>query len=122
MKESELREQGLQWDNVEQCFFWNELSKDFMRQLVEYDTCYKTQLENHLLGAFHGFAEYPSDFYQNMYNYIKYGLAEQKELAYYADKVYDMYITRKRIEESCRQRFQAHLIDYNGTILNTITY
>ena len=122
MIQSELRQNGFEWQNVEKAFLWTELSKDFMRELVEYDQKYKTWLEHALLMDFHEYSVHASAFYQNMFNYIKYGLAEQKELAYYADKVYQMYIERKRIEESCRQRFQAHLIDCNGTVLDTITY
>ena len=91
MTEEELREDGFQWDNVLRAFLWSELSPDFIRELVEYDQVYKTQLEQHLLAGVHGYAQLPSHFYQNMCQYIKAGIAEQKQLKYYADHIYMMY-------------------------------
>lgn len=102
MTETEMRQQGFQWDNVERCFLWNELSKDFIRELVQYDTCYKTQLEHHLLMAFHGYASFSSYFYLNMYNYIKLGLAEQKELECYDERVGMMYMDQLQQEQQAR--------------------
>ena len=120
MTESELREGGLQWDNVQKCFLWNELSKDFIRELVEHDTTYKTQLEHNLLCAFHGYASYPSYFYKNMWQYIKLGLAEQKELQYYTERVGMLYMDQKQQEE--RSRHVYSLIDNRGCVLKQVLF
>ena len=123
MTEEEIRLEGFEWQNVERAFLWSELSKDFIRELVEYDPTYKTQLEHHLLMAFHGYASFASYFYKNMYTYLNMGLAEQKELVFYASKIYMMYREKEAKEiYANRQIFQARLIDYNGTVLDTITY
>lgn len=116
MTETEMRQQGFEWQNVERCFLWNELSKDFIRQLVEYDTTYKTQLEHHLLMAFHGYASYSSYFYRNMYTYLKLGLAEQKELDCYADQLYMMY--REQAEQEYNARTVYKAVDGMGRVLD----
>ena len=105
--ESELREDGFQWSNVMRAFLWSELSVDFERQLVEYDPVYKTQLEHHLLAAFHRYSKFSSFFYYNMYRYIKAGLAEQKQLKYYLDHIYMMYRQQRE------NQINASLTTYN---------
>ena len=116
--EEELREDGFQWDNVLRAFLWSDLSKDFIRQLVQYDQTYKTQLEHHLLAAFHGYSQFPSLFYKNMYSYIKLGLAEQKQLSHYVEQIYMMYTEQKNKEwNASRQVFQ--FTDGTGRVLDT---
>ena len=107
-----MRQQGLQWDNVERCFLWNELSRDFIRELVEADPTFKTQLEHHLLMCFHGYASYPSYFFMNMYTYIKLGLAEQKELVHYKDQIYMLW--REQAEQEYNSRHVYSLVDCTG--------
>lgn len=117
MTEEELREQGFQWDNVLRAFLWSDLSKDFIRELVEYDPIYKTQLEHHLLAAIHGYSAFPCFFYQNMYHYIKLGLAEQKQLKYYVDKCYMMYYQQRQREwNASRQVYK--FTDGTGRVLD----
>ena len=98
MTESELREEGFQWDNVLRCFLYNELTVDFERELVQYNPVYKTQLENHLLAGVHGYSKFPSYFWQNMYTYLKNNLAELKELKCYADHIYMLYRQQRENE------------------------
>ena len=116
MIETDLREMGLQWQNVQRCFIWSELSPDFIRELAEHDQTYKTQLEHHLLMAFHGYATYPSYFFINMWWYIRLGLAEQKQLAYYIERVGQLYLDQKQKEDQSRQVYS--LVDNNGRILD----
>ena len=118
MTQTEMREEGFEWDNVEKCFLWYQLSHDFIRELVEYDTCYKTQLEHHLLMAFHGYATYPSQFFKNMYIYLRCGLAEQRELEYYTDQVYQMY-SQKFNEELQSSRTVYKFVDGTGRVLDS---
>lgn len=100
--EEEIREAGFEWQNVERSFIWSNLEPDFIRELVEFDQTYKTQLQHHLLMAFHGYASYSSYFYLNMYNYIKLGLAEQKELECYVERVGMMYMDQLQQEQQAR--------------------
>ena len=102
MTETEMREEGFQWQNVERCFLWGELSKDFIREIVEYDEKYKTWLEHALLMDFHGYSVHASAFYMNMYTYIKSGMAEQKELSCYVDQVYQMYWNQREQQYNAR--------------------
>ena len=120
MTEIEMRQQGFEWQNVERCFLWNELSNDFIRELVEYDPVYKTQLQHHLLCAFHGYASYPSNFYMNMWQYLKAGLAEQKELKYYADRLYMMY--REQAEKEFNSRVVHKFVDGTGKVLDQVVF
>lgn len=119
MNESEIREFGLDWDNVEKAFLWKNLSKDFIRELVEYDPTYKTQLQHHLLCAFHRYASYPSYFYQNMGYYIQNGLAEQKQLINCVDQLYQMYREQSEKEYNSRQIYR--LVDGTGRIVDAWT-
>lgn len=117
MTETELREDGFDWDNVLRAFLWNDLNKDFIRQLVEYAPIYKTQLEHHLLAAVHGYSSFPCYFYQNMYHYIKLGLAEQKQLIYYLDQIYIMYQQQRQREwNASRQVYK--FVDGTGRVLD----
>ena len=116
--ESQIREDGFDWQNVERSFIWHYLGRDFIRQLVEYDPTYKTQLEHHLLMAFHGYSSFPSYFYQNMYIYLITGLAETKELACYADRVYLMCKEQVQKEQQSKQVYS--LIDNNGIVLDQV--
>ena len=118
MTEEEIREQGLDdWDNVRSAFCWNNLSKDFIRQIVEFDPTYKTQLEHELLLDVHGYSVHASFFYQNMAYYIQNGLAEQKQLVYYVDQIYQMY------REQAQREFNAsrevyRMVDGTGRVLD----
>lgn len=119
MTETEMRQQGFdEWNKVERCFIWNQLSLDFQRQIVEYDTTYKTQLEHYLLAAFHQYATYPSYFYKNMFVYIQNKLCEQKQLIYYLDKVKELY-WNKHEEEMAATRHVYKYVDGNGRIIDS---
>ena len=119
MTETELREMGLQWQNVQKCFIWSELSPDFIRELVEYDPVYKTQLEHHLLCAFHGYASYPSNFYKNMLQYLKLGLAEEKELECYTERVGMLYMNQLNQEEQASRQVYKFVDGGTGKVLDT---
>ena len=114
--ETQLREEGFTWDVVEKAFIYYPLSRDFLRQLVESDPVYKTQLEHHLLMAVHGYSSYPSMFFQNMAYYIQNGLAEQKQLSYYVEEIYMMY--REQAEREYNSRQVYSLVDGTGRILD----
>lgn len=114
--ESQIRQQGLDKDNFESAFLWEELEPDFIRQLVEHDITYKHILQHWLLMAVHGYAVYASNFYMNMYKYLKLGLAEQKQLKYYVDQIYSMY--RERVEEEYNSRHTYSLVDESGKVLD----
>ena len=118
MTETELREMGLQWQNVERSFIWSNLEPDFIRELAEYDQVYKTTLEHHLIAALQGFASYPSTFYQNMYIYLQLNLAEQKELKCYSERVGMLYMDQWNKEQQSRHRYS--LIDNNGRVTDQI--
>ena len=117
--ESELRENGITWSLVQRAFIWNNLSKDFIRQLVETDQTYKTQLEHHLIMAFHGYQAFPSPFYQNMYAYLKMGLAEAKDLTCYADRIYLMYREQAEKEWSASRQVYKFVDGATGRVLDT---
>ena len=117
--EEELRENGFDWDNVHRCFCWYNLSKDFIRELVEADPIFKTQLEHELLMDIHGYSVHASFFYQNMGYYIQNGLAEQRQLVHYVDKLYQMY--REQAEREYNAGRQVYnFTDYNGRIFEQV--
>lgn len=116
--EEELREKGFNWQNVHNCFCWYSLSKDFIRQFVEHDPVYKTQLEHELLMDFHGFSIHASFFYQNMFKYLKAGLAEAKDLACYADRIYLMYRERKEAEWNASREVYKFVDGATGKVLD----
>lgn len=118
--ESQIRQQGLEWDNVERSFIWSNLEPDFIRELVEFDQIYKTTLEHHLIAALQGFATYPSTFYQNMYIYLKLNLAEQKELKCYSERVGMLYMNQLQQENESRQTYS--LLDHNGMVQDQIIF
>ena len=120
MTEEEIRMMGLCWNTIERAFIWYDLSRDFIRELVEYDKTYKTQLQHHILMAFHGYASYPSHFFSNMYCYLDLKLAEQKELYYYKDQVYRMYLEQQQKEWSSREVYR--MVDSTGTVLDQIAF
>lgn len=118
--EAEIREEGFEWQNVERSFIWSNLEPDFIRELVEFDQTYKTQLQHHLLMAFHGYASFPSMFFQNMYIYLQLNLAEQKELKCYSEKVGQMYMNQLQQENESRQTYS--LLDHNGMVQDQIIF
>lgn len=119
MTESEIREQGFKWQNVERAFLWQLLGRDLIREMVQYDSCYKTQLEHHLLMAFHGYASYPSSFYQNMYIYLKAGLAEAKDLACYAEQLYMLYREQAEKEWNASRQVYKFVDGATGRVLDS---
>lgn len=118
--ESQIRQQGLDWQNVERSFIWSNLEPDFIRELVEYDQGYKTTLEHLLIAALQGYASYPSIFYQNMYIYLQLNLAEQKELKNYTERVGMMYMDQWNKEQQNGHTYI--LIDNNGRITDQIIH
>lgn len=121
MTEEEIRLMGLDdWNTIERAFLWSELSKDFMRELVEYDQKYKTWLEHALLMDFHGYSIHASAFYKNMYNYLKLGLAEQKELKCYSERVGQMYMDQMNKELESKHVYS--LVDNSGRVLDSVVF
>ena len=117
-EESEIREAGFDWEVVHSAFCWKNLSKDFIREMVESDPIYKTQLEHELLMDIHGYSIHASYFYQNMGYYISNGMAEQKQLIYYVDQIYIMYRNQAEQEYNSRRAYQ--LIDNTGRVLDQV--
>ena len=118
--ETQLREEGITWDLVQKAFIWHELSNDFIRQLVETEQCFKTQLQNYLLMAFHGYSSYPSYFYNNMWKYLKLGLAEEKELACYSERVGMLYMNQ--LQQEVQSRHVYKLVNNNGKVLDQLVF
>lgn len=116
--ESEIREDGFEWDNIERSFIWQNLNGDLIRELAQCDPTYKTILEHHLIAALQGFASYPSKFFQNMYIYLQLNLAEQKELKNYIERVGMMYMQQFNKEQESKQIYS--LIDGTGKIQDQI--
>lgn len=114
--EEEIRLDGFDWNCVEAAFCWYDLSKDFMRQLIEYDPTYKTQIEHALIMDMNRYSVHASVFYRNMYQYIKNDLAETKELKNFADRVYFMY--REQAEREYNSREVYSFTDGTGRILD----
>lgn len=115
--EEQIRQDGFEWNCVEAAFCWYDLSKDFMRELIQYDPTYKTQLEHALIMDMNRYSIHASVFYRNMYQYIKNGLAETKELENFADKVYFMYREQAEKEYSSRQIYR--IVDGTGRVLDS---
>lgn len=118
--EDEIREAGFDWDNVHSAFCFKNLSKDFIRQIVESYPQYKKQLEHELLMDIHGYSIHASYFYQNMGYYIMNKLAEQRQLVHYVDKIYQMY--RQQAEQQYNSRQVYSLVDNSGRILDSVVY
>ena len=117
-EESEIREAGFDWEVVHSAFCWKNLSKDFIREMVESDPIYKTQLEHQLLLDVHEYSVHASAFYQNMYIYLQLNLAEQKELKYYSEKVGQMYLNQLQQEQGSKQVYS--LVDNTGKVLDSV--
>lgn len=123
MTEEEIRLQGFDKDNFQRAFLWSELSKDFIRQFVEYDISYKHILQHWLMMALYRYATFAAAFYQNMFCYLNDGLATEKQLANYniMKKVYDMY--REQSEKEWNASRQVYkFVDGSGRVLDSITY
>ena len=121
MNESTIREQGINWDIVHQAFLWSQLSKDFIRELVEGNKIFKKNLEYELLCDLHGWSVHPSCFYQNMFCYLNNGLALRKELQYHMHQIYIMYRQQAEKEYNARREV-VHYVDGSGRVLDSITY
>lgn len=114
--ETGLRGEGLSWDVVSKAFRWYQLSVDFMRQMIEYDPVYKTQLQHQLIMDLNGWSIHSSVYYQNMYQYIKAGLGELKELELYEGRVYQLYKVQKEQQYNSRIVYKA--VDGMGRTLD----
>jgi hypothetical protein len=67
---------------------------------------------------FHGFSVHPSMFYNNMYHYIKNGLAYTKELKFYLDRIYMLY--REQAEKEWSASTTIHrIVDGTGRVLDS---
>lgn len=123
MTEEEIRLQGFDKDNFQRAFLWSELSKDFIRQFVEYDVSYKHILQRWLMMALHRYATFAAAFYQNIFCYLNDGLATEKQLANYniMKKVYDMY-REQALKEWNESKDVAIYADYSGRVLDSIVY
>lgn len=118
--EAEIREAGFDWEVVHSAFCWKNLSKDFIREIVESYPQYKTQLEHELLMDIHGYSIHASYFYQNMGYYISNKLAEQRQLVHYVDKIYQMY--RQQAEQEYNSREVVRFTNYSGKVIDQIIY
>lgn len=116
--EAEIREAGFDWEVVHTAFCWKNLSKDFIREIVESYPQYKTQLEQELLMDIHGYSIHASYFYQNMGYYIMNKLAEQRQLSNYVDKIYQLY--RQQAEQEYNSREVVRFTDYSGRVLDEV--
>lgn len=122
MTESEIREQGLEWQNVHGAFCWHNLSKDFIRQLVATNKIFRKNLEVELLADIHGWSVHASYFYQNMGYYIQNGLALDKSLVHYIDKIYQMYRYQAEAEYNARRTNVVRFVDGCGRVLDEVVY
>ena len=116
--EAEIREAGFDWEVVHSAFCWKNLSKDFIREIVESHPTFKTQLEQELIYDIHGYSVHASYFYQNMGYYISNKLAEQRQLVHYVGKIYQMY--RQQAEQEYNSREVVRFTDYSGRILDEV--
>lgn len=116
--EQQIRLQGFEWENIQRAMIWDNVGRDLIREMVETDKLYKTLLDRHIISALQGFASYPSMFYSNAFCYIKNGLAEHKQLLYYADRIYQMY--KEQSEKEFNSRQAVTLVDHNGMVQNII--
>lgn len=117
--EAEIREAGFDWEVVHTAFCWKNLEPDFIREIIESNPQYKTQLERELLMDVHGYSIHASAFYQNMYIYLQMNLAEQKELKYYSEQVGQLYMNQRN--EEYGKSDVAKFVDYTGKVVATIT-
>lgn len=68
--------------------------------------------------AFHGYASFPSMFFQNMYIYLQLNLAEQKELKCYSERVGMLYMNQLQQENESRQVYS--LVGNDGKVLDMV--
>ena len=121
--EAEIREAGLDWEVVHTAFCWKNLEPDFIREIIESNpTLCKKQLERELICDIHGYSVHASAFYQNMYIYLNLGLAEQKQLVYYVDKIYEMYREQAEQEYEARKNNIVRLVDSTGRVIDQMIY
>lgn len=118
--EDEIREAGFDWDIVHTAFCWKNLEPDFMREIIESNLQYKTQLEQELIYDIHGYSVHASYFYQNMYIYLQLNLAEQRELKNYSEQVGQMYMNQLQQENESRQIYR--LVDNTGKVLDQCVF
>ena len=116
--ESEIRQQGLEWDNVERAFIWQNLTGDFQRELITAEPIIRKKIDHHIIAALQGFASYPSMFYQNAFIYLQLNLAEQKELKNYIERVGMMYL--EQLNSELESRHVYSLVDGSGTVKDQI--
>lgn len=115
--EEEIRLDGFEWDNVYAAFCWSDLSLDFIRELAESDPVFKTQLEHQLLLDLQGWSEHAAIYYQNMYNYIKIGVAELKQLELHMSRLW--YKWRQKSDQEFNARRNVYRItDGTGRVLD----
>lgn len=118
--ENQIRQQGLDLQNIERAFIWQNLTADFQRELITAEPIIRTKIDHHIIAALQGFASYPSMFYQNAFIYLQLNLAEQKELKYYSEKVGQMYLNQLQQENESRHTYS--LVDGTGRILDSVVY
>ena len=118
--EAEIREAGFDWEVVHSAFCWKNLSKDFIREIVESYPQYKTQLEQELIMDLHGYSIHASYFYQNMGYYISNKLAEQRQLVNYVGQIYQLY--RQQAEQEYNSRQVYRLVGNNGNVLDQCVF
>lgn len=116
--ESEIRQQGLDLQNIERAFIWQNLTGDFQRELITAEPIMRTKIDHHIIAALQGFASYPSMFYQNAFIYLQLNLAEQKELKNYIERVGMMYM--QQLNSELESRHVYSLIDGTGKIQDKI--
>lgn len=115
MTETTIREEGLDLQKCETAFLWYSLSRDFQRQLIEANPILKTKIDRHILAALNGYASYPATFYSNAFCYVKNNLSQQRDLEYYANRIFQMF------KEQAEQEYNARIVravDYNGRIVD----
>lgn len=118
--ENQIRQQGLDLQNIERAFIWQNLTADFQRELITAEPIIRTKIDHHIIAALQGFASYPSMFYQNAFIYLQLNLAEQKELKCYSERVGMMYMDQWNKEQKSKQVYS--LVDHNGRIMDQIIY
>lgn len=90
------------WQNIHTVFCFQNLSRDFIRELVGTNKVYRKNLELELMMDIHGWAIHASAFYKNMYCYLEDRLALEKQLHSYVDMVYEMY--KEQVNKACEMR------------------
>ena len=117
MSETAMRQNLLKDEDIISYFRFNDLSKDFERELVSTRKKIKRELEHELLMDIHQYSVHASVFYKNMFVYIQNKLAEEKQLEYYLDKVRQMYYDQH--EQEMNARIKYSFVDGTGRILDS---